>query len=111
MEAEDVGPLLEESEQLASTMIRQLGDLSRELESLQHTDAWLLLRAEFEKTQNVYFNSQARKLTSGNISAPPVDQRAIDYQRGFFRGAEFILGMPERVALAHKRAVERQENQ
>ena len=106
---EQTSPLLEESDRLASVVLRQLGDLARELEKLQATDAWDALQAEFDKTKDTYLTSQARKLTSGGIQAAPVDQRAIDYQRGFFRGAEFILSMPARVTQAHKTAVERQE--
>lgn len=94
---------------LDSQIIRELGDLARDLGKLQEAPAWGRLQAEFAKAKDAYVQGQARKLVSGTIKADPLDQRMIDYQRGFFRGCEHILAMPERAEQALIKALDKQE--
>jgi len=94
---------------LDSQIIRELGDLARDLGKLQDTPAWVRLQAEFDKVKDTYVNGQARKLTSGGLKAEPLDQRAIDYQRGFFRGCEYILSLPGNAELSLNAALKKQE--
>ena len=94
---------------LDSHIIRELGDLAQDLGKLKDTPAWARLQAEYEKAKETYVDGQARKLVSGTLKAEALDQRAIDYQRGFFRGCEHILQMPSRAEGALNSAVKKQE--
>ena len=94
---------------LDSQIIRELGDLARELGKLKDTPAWARLQAEFDKAKDTFVQGQARKLVSGGSKAEPLDQRMIDYQRGFFRGCEHILAMPDRAEQTLNKALEKQE--
>lgn len=57
-----------------------------------------------------YHNKLARRLTTGGLYAPPLDQREIDYQRGFFAGARWILDNPEMAEGELRKALERRDS-
>ena len=82
---------------------RELQDLARDLGKLKESPAWAALRRQYDKASENARRNVANSLFGGGASAPPVDQRAIDYQRGFLRGAKWILDNPEHteVALQH----------
>lgn len=90
--------------------IRQIGDKARELGKLVDHPAWAILRAEFDGLKETYFKRLATRLVSGGLKAEALDQRELDYQRGFFRGAEWILANPEMIAKTLEKALERENS-
>jgi hypothetical protein len=50
------------------------------------------LHALLKENKEGYYDNLARRLEK---VAEPVDQRSLDYKRGFFRGAEWILSQIE----------------
>lgn len=87
--------------------IRELGDRARELAKLMEHPSWDLLRLELDAKRSQFMARKTRELISGGIHADPVNQREIDYQRGFFAGAEWILNNPEMAEATLKKALER----
>jgi len=92
---------------LVAEEIRVLGDRAQSLSKLVDHPAWKTLREELDRVKAQYEGRLARKLTSGGISASPLDQREVDYQRGFFSGAEWILRNPEQAESSFAQALER----
>jgi hypothetical protein len=97
------------TDDLRSERIRALGDAARELEKLEGHPGWEALKSEFGRMESSYSQSLARKLVSGGISAKPVDQREIDYQRGFFAAVRAILRAPDNAKAALEKALERED--
>ena len=97
------------ADDLRSERIRALGDVARELEKLEGHPGWEALKSEFSEMESTYQRSLARKLLAGGISAPPVNQREIDYQRGFFAAVRAILRAPDSAKAALEKALEREE--
>lgn len=87
--------------------IKTLGDRAQSLSKLVDHPAWQTLREELDRVREQYTGRLARKLMKGGISATPLDQRELDYQRGFFSGAEWILANPEQAESSFKQALER----
>lgn len=92
---------------LPSQEIKLLGDRAQSLSKLVDHPSWQTLRDELDRVKEQYMGRLARKLVSGGISATPIDQREIDYQRGFFSGAEWILANPEQAESSFAKALER----
>lgn len=82
-------------ETLRAERIREPGDRARELAKLAQHPAWDVLRKDFEERKRLYLQRLARKLTVGGRDAEPLNQREIDYERGFLRGAAAVLEAPE----------------
>lgn len=80
---------------LRSSQLRETGTKAQELAKLTEHPAWDTLRREFELRKQHYLSNLARKLVAGGPDAAPLDQREIDYQRGFLRGAQAVLDTPE----------------
>jgi len=97
------------SDHLRSERIRAMGDVSRELEKLKEHPSWEILQSEFAKLESSYTQSLARQLVTGGISAKPVDQRKVDYQRGFFAAVRAILMAPDNAKAALEKALERED--
>lgn len=91
--------------------IRVLGDRARELAKLADHPSWPVLKGEMARVRGVYQARLARRLTTGGINASPLDQREIDYQRGFFAGAQWILDNPEMAEATLAKALERRERE
>ena len=81
--------------ELRGDRIRKLGDQARELTKLKEQPGWATLREILEERRQAVSRSLGHGLVTGGIDAAPVDQRKIDYQRGFFAGAQWILDNPE----------------
>lgn len=95
---------------LRSPKVRELGDSVRELSKLVEHPSWPVLRAEFEKRKDAYVSKIARGLTAGGIDAKPIDQREIDYTRGFIRGAQAVLDTPDNALKALEEALREEGN-
>lgn len=96
--------------QLVPEEIKLLGDRAQSLSKLVDHPSWQTLRDELSRVKEAYMGRLARKLLAGGISATPVDQRELDYQRGFFSGAEWILKNPEQAESSFAQALERMTN-
>lgn len=68
-----------------------LEDLSR-IDSLKEHKGFLALRAVVHEEMDGYVKSLASKLLH---DPDPVDQRVLDYKRGFFRGMAWIMALPD----------------
>lgn len=90
--------------------IRVLGDRARELSKLQEHPSWPILKTELERVRDLYVGRLARTFATGGISALPLNQREIDYQRGFFRGAKWILDNPDMAESTLMKALERRDS-
>lgn len=81
-----------------------LEDLSR-IQSLKEHTGFLALRARVHEETQGYLESLAFKMLH---STDPLDQRVIDYKRGFFRGMAWIMALPDTPKFAEelKKALE-----
>ena len=70
--------------------------MARELGKLAERPEWAVLRKEFDGYKREYLAATARKLVVGGDDAAPLDQRKVDYRRGWLRGVETVLAAPER---------------
>lgn len=95
---------------LRSPKVRELGDSVRELAKLVEHPSWPALRSEFDKRKDTYVQKIARDYTAGGIDAKPIDQRQIDYIRGFLRGAQAVLDTPENAMKALEEALREEGN-
>lgn len=93
---------------LRPAALRDAADTARELAKLKDHPSWEVLRSEFEARKRRYLDKIARQLAAGGIDADPLNQREIDYQRGFLRGAQAVLDSPEN-AIEHLERVLRKE--
>jgi hypothetical protein len=80
---------------LRSDKLRDAGDLARELAKLKEHPAWTTLRLEFEERKEAHLAKQARDLMAGGPEIEPINQRKLDYQRGFLRGAAAVFTAPD----------------
>lgn len=69
-------------EQVDSSRADRLEQISR----LKGNAAIAAARAEVKEMKKQYQANLGRTLMTGTRTAPPVNQREIDYQRGFYRG-------------------------
>ena len=72
------------------------------MRELKATDGWQILAETFEKQRAGYYEALARDLMRGK----DIDQRKLDYNRGFFESVEQLLEAPENAEKLLKRAVE-----
>lgn len=92
---------------LPSDEVRVKGDLARELSKLRDHPSWETLRSEYEKVRREEEERLLRKLTASGINAAPIDQREIDYRRGFWAGAQWLLDNPDLADAALAAALKR----
>lgn len=90
--------------------VAELGDLARDLAKLTEHPSWSVLRSEFDKRKTAYLAKLVRKLAAGGVEAPPVNQREIDYQRGFLRGAQAVLDSPDNALKMLEKALREEDN-
>lgn len=81
--------------ELRSDKLRGAGDKAHELAKLTEHPAWPVLKQVFEERKQAYIASQARRFAAGGEDAEALDQRRVDYRRGWLRGAEEILRAPD----------------
>jgi len=96
---------------LRATHIRELGDKARELSKLKEHPSWAVLESEFALRKQNYLASLARDLIAGGVDAEPLDQRKIDYQRGFLRGAQAVLSTPDNAIASLEKALSRENRE
>lgn len=89
---------------------RLLGDRARALSKLEGHEGWELLGKELQERREVFERTLGRRLLSGGLEAELVDQRHIDYQRGYWRGVRDILDSPVRAQQALDDALKRMED-
>lgn len=80
---------------LPSQIIKEKGDLARELGKLKEHPSWEFLRVEVSRKRSEYLAGLLRKLMREGVNADPIDQREIDYQRGFWAGAKWVTDNPD----------------
>lgn len=73
---------------------------ARLYDSLRENVAWQKLAQRVRDDKDRYFASIARRLMSG----AKVDQREVDYMRGFYFGARWIIEHPEEAEKSLERA-------
>ena len=95
---------------MPSRRLGQAGALAQELAKLAEHPSWAVLKAHVDELKQKDAERLARKLMAGGEAAQPVDQRSIDYQRGFWRGVDSVFSSPEDAEKALKRAIERMES-
>ena len=96
--------------QLRSPHLKELGNQAREFEKLTERPEWHTLRAVFEQRKQSYLRKLANDLIAGGDKADPLNQREIDYRRGWLRGAQAILDAPEQVIAEFQKALEKEGN-
>jgi len=95
--------------QTEADKIRALGDRARELGKLKNNSGWSELESLILELRSAYEERLARRLLSGGVNADPVDQRSIDYQRGFFRALDLVLQAPDNAEKALETALKGME--
>jgi len=66
-------------------------EIAEKLRELKDTDGWQVLLETFERQRQTYYDNLARDLMKGK----EIDQRKLDYNRGFFDSVEQMLAAPE----------------
>lgn len=89
--------------------VQEIAERAQALGELKKHPSWRVLRDVFDKRRHQYFESLARQLMRGSIDAPVVPQRELDYQRGFWAGAKWILDNPEMAETSLEHALRRAE--
>lgn len=84
--------------------VQETVEIVRRLDGLQEHAGWRYLQKMVVDRETVWLVRLARRLMAGEV----VDQREIDYQRGFIRGALEVIERPEQaiadLELAARRA-------
>lgn len=78
-------------------------DVAQKLRELSATDGWDLLRETFARQREQYYERLARDLMAGK----EIDQRKLDYNRGFFESVEQLLEAPHNAEAILEKAVKR----
>jgi hypothetical protein len=87
-----------------------MGDLARELTKLQELPEWDALRQRMDEIRKLMERAMLSKLLIGNETVDPIDQRAVDYRRGYLKGTEDFLLYPERLVAQFEKAMERTQD-
>lgn len=74
--------------------LAELARVAGELDKLRNTPGWLHLVKHYDNQKAQYEASMMAKLTSGGPTAPELNQRVLDYQRGFWAGVQSVLSSP-----------------
>lgn len=89
--------------------LTELEQRARRLGELKEHPSWLLLREIFEAKRQRSFAVLMKQLMNGGAQAPPLDQRTLDFERGFWAGANWILENPEQAEKTLQSALNRAE--
>lgn len=96
-----------EEDELRSDALRDVGDVAREMGKLVDQPAWGMLRDELANRRTQEFTRILRRMMHGGIDASLPSQRELDYKRGFFSGAQWILDNPDLAERSLKEALRR----
>jgi hypothetical protein len=80
--------------------VQKIVERAHRFSGLKENPAWAELYEEVKRKKKNYMEGFARRLMAGEL----VDQREIDYHRGFYQGAVWILAHPEEAEAALERA-------
>ena len=89
--------------------LTEKADLAREFKKLTEHPSWPTLRAVFAKERERMERATARKVLAGTETADPIDQRVIDYRRGWMRGVQAVLDAPDLAILNFEKALNAEE--
>ena len=95
--------------ELVNREVALMGDLARDLLKLQELPEWGAMRAHFEDLKALAQASAYRALYVGSEGAKPLDQRAVDYRRGYLKACEDFVLYPERLVAQFEKAMERKQ--
>jgi hypothetical protein len=84
-----------------SERLKEIGYRAAELAKLKDHEAWTVLRQVLETKKERWQRGLTKRLIAGEI----VDQRDLDYQRGFWAGAFYVLDNPEKAEDSLKAAL------
>lgn len=82
-----------------------LAEIHAPLKALAETDGWRILKQVFDRQRERYYDQLSRSLMAG----AEIDQRKLDFNRGFFESVEDLLEAPENAEKTLKKALERLE--
>lgn len=85
------------------------GDTARDLAKLTEHPSWAVLRQVFAQEREKAERRLAREMYGGGETHPAIDQRQIDYRRGFLRGCQAVLDAPELAEQLFERAMRTEE--
>lgn len=88
-----------------------MGTLAQELTKLQELPEWQALRRHFQAVKARAEQSAFNTLYAGGESAKEIDQRKVDYRRGYLKGTEDFFLYPERLVAQFEKAMERKSDQ
>jgi len=83
-----------------------LAERAAKLGELKRHPSWAVLKEILEAKKERRFAHFARELMAGR---EPVDQRKLDFERGFWAGITYILANPEHAEREFEKAVEKAE--
>jgi fatty-acid desaturase len=95
--------------------LKAIGDRAQELGKLKQHPSWPALRATVQGKYDKWVAQFTRDHLAAGFERDPVDQRHLDYQRGFWAGAFYLLDHPEkaeetlRMALRKATSIEERE--
>jgi hypothetical protein len=87
------------------TIARKQGDLARGLRQLRESESWTVLRASMLAARQKVMEAHTKALLKGE----PVNQRQLDYDRGYWDGIIQMLEAPWRAQEAVEKTLERIE--
>lgn len=86
----------------------KLADQAREMAKLTEHPAWPALRQAFAEARAQAERKLVSEMMRGGEGAAPLDQRKVDYRRGFLRGCQAVLDHPELAIQAYESAMEKE---
>lgn len=89
--------------------VAKQGDVAQDLAKLTEHPSWPTLRQVFTDARDRYERKLAREMLAGGEDTGTVDQRKVDYRRGFLRGCQAVLDHPELAARMFEKALQTEE--
>lgn len=83
--------------------LKQIGDRAQELGKLKKHPSWKVLREVCESKRDRLSQLVAKDIVSGE----PIDQRKLDYLRGWAAATEHLLAVPENAESALETALKK----
>ena len=96
-------------EGLVDRELALLGDLARDMSKLQEHPEWAALQKNYADIKKRLEGKIARELLIGGERAEPIDQRKVDYRRGYLDACEEWLSYPAKVVARFEKQIERKQ--
>jgi hypothetical protein len=90
---------------LDAAKLKVIGDRAQELGKLKDVPSWATLRQVVDAKYQRWINGFTRDHLAAGFDRDPVDQRLLDYQRGFWAGCHWLLDNPEKAEDTLKQAL------